>query len=163
MMMIPKDFEKWVAAVRPRLLRHAEGLLGDTAEAEDTVQDALLKLWLLRAEWGRFRSLEAVAFITVHHLGLSVLRRRKFLSDVPVEEAEVLEAGVETALIRREEAAFLLQLIETLPSKQQAVLRLKHLEGMETADIARLIGSSEEAVRMNLSRARQHILKRFRL
>ena len=40
-------------------------------------------------------------------------------------------------------------------------LRMKHTEGMEVGEIARLTGSSPEAVRQNLSRARRNILKHF--
>lgn len=162
MTMDPKDFEQWATAIRPRLLRHANSVLGDADEAEDTVQDALLKLWLLRTEWSRYRSLEAVALTTVSHLALSALRRHRFRSDAPPEETAAVETGIETVLVRQEETAALLRAIAALPSRQQAVLRLKHLEGMEVADIARLIGSGEEAVRMNLCRARRSILKRFR-
>ena len=44
---------------------------------------------------------------------------------------------------------------------QQAVLRMKHLDGLEVGEIAELPGSTPEAVRMNLSRARRRVKEMF--
>jgi RNA polymerase sigma-70 factor (ECF subfamily) len=44
---------------------------------------------------------------------------------------------------------------------QQTIVRMRHMEGMEMAEIAELIGTSEVAVRKSLSRARQSILKKM--
>ena len=51
--------------------------------------------------------------------------------------------------------------IETLPSLQQTILRLRHIEGMEMSDIAALIGSNEVAIRKALSRARQAVRTQY--
>ena len=64
-------------------------------------------------------------------------------------------------MICREDEERAQKLIDALPGAQQAVLRMKHQEGMEVAEIARITGSSPEAVRQNLSRARRNILKHF--
>jgi RNA polymerase sigma-70 factor (ECF subfamily) len=57
--------------------------------------------------------------------------------------------------------ASVLEIIDTLPSKQQIVLRLKHIESMEVEDIARVAQMSIDAVYQNLSRARRSILQKF--
>ena len=48
-----------------------------------------------------------------------------------------------------------------LPAAQQIVLRLRHIDGMATADIARLTGASEASVRKTLSRARMAVRKHY--
>jgi RNA polymerase sigma-70 factor (ECF subfamily) len=55
-----------------------------------------------------------------------------------------------------------MNLIEALPTMQQTILRLRHVEGMEYSEIARITGSSEEAVRKALSRARLAIREKYR-
>ena len=67
------------------------------------------------------------------------------LSDIPCEETDK-ELSDELSLA-----------LESLPDTEQAVLRMKHLEGMETEEIAGLIQSTPGAVRTALSRARRHI------
>lgn len=56
----------------------------------------------------------------------------------------------------------LLQAIDTLPSKQQMILRLKHIEGLEVEEIADLVKMSHDAIYQNLSRARRAILEQFK-
>ena len=65
-------------------------------------------------------------------------------------------------LIEDGELGELLRAIDTLPSKQQIVLRLKHIEGMDVNEIAETIQMSEDAVYQNLSRARRAILNKFK-
>lgn len=49
-----------------------------------------------------------------------------------------------------------------LPPVQQAVMRMRNMEGMEYEDIARLIGSTPQAVRQVVSRARRAILDKYK-
>ena len=55
----------------------------------------------------------------------------------------------------------LLDMIATLPDLQQSILKMKHIEGMEVEEIARLTGSNPIAVRTNLSRARKKVREQF--
>ena len=50
-----------------------------------------------------------------------------------------------------------MEIIASLPSVQQAVIRMKHIEGLEVGEIARITGSTPGAIRVALSRARQSI------
>ena len=56
----------------------------------------------------------------------------------------------------------MMDIIWQLPDAQQAVLRMRHIEGMEMADIAAHTGSSEAAVRKALSRARLAVRERYK-
>ena len=55
----------------------------------------------------------------------------------------------------------MLRVIDTLPSAQRTILRMHHLQGMKTREIALVLGSSEVSVRKTLSRARSVIRKRL--
>ena len=46
--MEQQEFEEWVRRMRQRLVAEARQRLGDADEAEDTVQDTVLKLWPMR-------------------------------------------------------------------------------------------------------------------
>ena len=54
-----------------------------------------------------------------------------------------------------------MQIIDELPTMQQTIMRLRHMEGMEMSAIAALTGSKEAAVRKVLSRARQAVRQKF--
>ena len=55
----------------------------------------------------------------------------------------------------------LLKVIDSLPSTQRTILRMRHLQGMEMREIALVLGSTEVAVRKTLSRARKVVRNRL--
>lgn len=151
--MTQEDFEREAGVMRPMLLQTAESLLGSAEDAEDAVQDVLLKLWGMAAE---LRSPAApLAKVLVRNVCVDRLRRCKSkigigLADMPAPADEGADGDV---------FAHVMKVIDTLPATQQVVLRLRHIDGMPTSDIARLTGSSEAAVRKTLSRARMTVRK----
>ena len=157
-----KTFEIEAKRMRPTLLRLAMRYTEDTDEAEDVIQEVLLKLWFLREKLDRYRSIDALAVVITKHLCIN-RRRGQHLELVGLEEGFgiVGEDTPEEELVREEKMEEVLALIETLPDLQQAILRMKHIEGMEVEEIARLTGSNPVAVRTNLSRARKKVREQF--
>ena len=88
-----------------------------------------------------------------------LLRSSYGTSTVGMEHVGQLTDGVspEESLIDSEETAGVMEIIASLPSVQQAVIRMKHIEGLEVGEIARITGSTPGAIRVALSRARQSI------
>jgi len=155
-------FEIEAKRMRPALLRLAQHYTEDEDEAEDVVQEVLLKLWFIRERLDSYRSIDALAVVITKHLCLN-RKRERHLEKVPLEEGMVIvgEEGPEWMLIKEERMDELLKLIAGLPNLQQAVLRMKHVEGFEVEEIARLTGSNPIAVRTNLSRARKRVCEEF--
>ena len=106
--------------------------------------------------------MEALAVVMVRRLALS---RKRVATTIPLSNWQQTDTdsidSPEDLLISREEETKVIKMISTLPDAQQTVLRMKHIDGLETSEIARITGSSEEAIRQNLSRARKKILKMF--
>ena len=142
-----------VRDMRPMLLSVAKGILDSDEEAEDVVQDAMLRLWQLREEPKGF------ARTVVRNLSLSKVRRRPLMVDI--NQAD-LATNDDTATDRNEQIDRMMELVDALPTMQQTVLRLRHMQDMTMADIASLIGTSEVAVRQSLSRARRSIIEQFK-
>ena len=151
--MTIEEYKDEVEHNRPRMLAIAQGYLKDDDEAEDVVQDVLLKLWQLldslRLPMG------PLASVLVKNRCVDLIRRRQPMVEVPENVADCEPT-------RDERYMQVMQIIDTLPTLQQTVMRLRHIEGMEMREIAALTGSSEVAVRKTLSRARQTIRERFR-
>lgn len=140
--------------MRPQLINQARRYLGDTDEAEDVVQDALLRLWQMREQLSS--PLVRMAVVVTRNLAIDHLRRRR-----PAASLELVAAEEEPQVDSRTER--ILAIVDTLPPLQQTVLRLRHMEDMEMADIAELTGSNEVAVRKTLSRARQAVREKYLL
>lgn len=146
-------FESEAGRLRPMLLRVAVSITGNEEDSADVVQETLLKLWFLRDRLNEYESVEAPARVIVRNLSLNVLRHRALS---PVYAGEIPETVTscdpEESLSDEMTAA-----LARLPDTEQAVLRMKHLEGFETEEIAEMIHSTPGAVRTALSRARRRI------
>ena len=156
--MTTETFMVEVKAMRPMLLNVARGILDSDEEAEDVVQDAMLRLWQLREE--PIQNVRGFARIVVRNLSLSKIRRKPLTVDIGQADATVSDDNTETD--RNEQIDRMMALVDALPTMQQTVLRLRHMQDMSMADIASLIGTSEVAVRQSLSRARRSIIEQFK-
>lgn len=148
--------------MRPALLRLAMRYTEDTDEAEDVIQEVLLKLWFLRERLDQYHNLDALAVVITKNLCIN-RKRGQHLQMVALEEGIGIlgEDSPEVCLIREERMDELMALIAALPDLQQSILRMKHVEGFEVEEIARLTGSTPIAVRTNLSRARKRVREQF--
>ncbi len=140
----------------------ARRLLDDPQDVEDVVQEVFLKMWYIREELDRYESVEALAVQITKHLCLNRLRafryRQEKLSDSAVITAD---DNPYVALEQKDSVSQVMHIMELLPGLQQTILRMKHVDGFEVKEIAELTGSSPEAVRVNLSRARKKVKELF--
>ena len=146
--------------LRPQLLTQATHIVGDQDDAEDVVQESLLRLLVHRREWERYSSLEALCRTVVHHQAIDFLRRTRPRAEI--EEADrLLAPSTEDEIEHAEVQALLTSAIDSLPTKQRLIFRLKEVEGCEVEEIARIAGLSPEAIYNNLSRARSALRSRL--
>ena len=155
--MMTESFMDEVKAVRPTLQSVAREILGSDEEAKDVVQDAMLRLWQLRDE--PIRNVRGFARVVVRNLSLSKVRQRRVTVDIA--RADIANDN-ESESARNEQIDRMMELVDALPTMQQTVLRMRHMQEMTMADIASLIGTSEAAVRQSLSRARRSIIEQFK-
>lgn len=159
-----KEFETASERLRPKLFAVAFKLLKDEEDAKDMVQDALLKMWSIRHTLEQYSSVEALGVTIVRNLSVSHLRNSRLMdSDAVEDHYEIMDSsGADEHLLNEDENKVAMKLIGELPDMQQTILRMKHLDGLEVSEIAKMIGAKEEAVRSNLSRARKKILEQFK-
>ena len=150
--MTQEEFKDEAQRLRPRLMLTARRYLGDD-DAEDTVQDALLRLWQMVGELRQ--PFDALALRLTRNLCIDKVRREKATVTLTAN-GETDEADDDDERIER-----MMAVVSTLPDLQQTILRLRHLEGMEMNEIADLTGSSEVAIRKALSRARQAVRQKY--
>ena len=155
--MTQEQFKDEARRLRPRLIELARRYLGDD-DAEDTVQDTLLRLWQMVGELRQ--PLDGLALRLTRNLCIDQLRRRHPASLVASDSTPVGRDETDTP-DDDERIERMMSVIATLPSLQQTILRLRHLEGMEMKEIAALTGSSETAIRTALSRARKAVRTQY--
>ena len=149
--MTQEEYKEEARRLRQQMMNVARRYLADD-DAEDTVQDALLRLWQMVDKLRM--PLDGLASVLVRNLCVDTERRRH--RTLALTEADDNEDNGQDERIER-----MMGIIESLPSLQQTILRLRHMEGMEMKDIAEIIGSSEVALRKALSRARQAVRQQY--
>lgn len=147
--MTEETFQNEAQRLRPKMTALAQRYTNQAADAEDIVQDVFLKLWKMRDDL--MSPPDGLALVLTRNLSIDHQRRKKPRYPTP-DIAE--EEPVEDERIER-----MMRAIDTLSTKHQIVLRLRHLEGMEIRDIAALTNQTEVAVRKMLSRARKETLE----
>lgn len=151
--MTTEEFQQQAEGLRLQLISIAQRYLGNTDEAEDIVQDTMIKLWLMREQL--VSPITGFANMVTRNLCVDYLRKKQpvvNISQITCEE-DFSDDG--------EQIDQLLKVIDTLPSTQRTILRMHHLQGMKTKEIAIVLGSSEVAVRKTLSRARSVVRQRL--
>ncbi|MDR1357024.1 MAG: sigma-70 family RNA polymerase sigma factor, partial [Tannerellaceae bacterium] len=134
----------------------------EETEAEDIVQEALLRLWRIRGKLDGYRSVEALAMTVTKNVALDRMKvQRPTTGGRELPEVVSGDKSPDELLAQADAADYIHQLISRLPSLQQTVIRMKDVEGYELSEIAEITGSRIETVRVNLSRARKKIREQF--
>lgn len=153
--MNSEDFNREFIAAKDSAYRYAITLLHDRHAAEDAVQDLYEKLWrrriLIRATG--FRPL---VMTSMRNLCLDRLRsQRRGAVRLDIAAADKRPAATEYDAVESAETGTLVRrIVETLPQREREVMHLRDMEGMGIQQIAGITGSTEQSVRMALSRAR---------
>jgi RNA polymerase sigma-70 factor (sigma-E family) len=149
------EFEDYVAERRQALFRFAVVLSGDPVLADDILADVLGTAYERWAQVGAADNVHAYVRRMVVNEYLSWRRRRARLS-VRADLADVLAPTADHADAHAEHAQLVVEL-RTLPPKQRAAVVLRYYEGLPFVEIAALLGSGENAIRSNISRALQKL------
>ncbi|MEP2920011.1 RNA polymerase sigma factor [Sulfitobacter sp.] len=144
------------ARLSPRAYAHAYRVLGDSAEAEDVAQEALLRLWKQAAKWDAGRAQASTwVYRVVANLCTDRLRKRRESGldeiDVPADPSAGVEARMQDAARYDALQAALLR----LPERQRQAVILRHIEGLANPEIAEILDVGVEAVESLTARGKR--------
>ena len=156
-----EKFKKTVIPLRDKLLAYSLKLAREQVDAEDIVQDVFLKLWSMREKLDDYQSVEALALTITKNKVLDELKRShteslESISTTALNDYNTIQ-NPESIAEQNDTVKHIKIFIESLPSLQQTIIRMKDIEGYELLEIAEITGSQIEAIRVNLSRARKKV------
>lgn len=157
------DFRHDILPLKDKLFRVALRITFDRAEAEDIVQETLIRVWNKRDEWPQFASIEAYCLTVARNLAIDRSERMEAqnIGLTPETEQMADASGPHEQLVGKERLRLLRRLIARLPEKQRAVLQLRDVEEKSYKEIAGILDITEEQVKVNLFRARQKVKQQF--
>lgn len=146
------SFKRFVIPLQPVMQQLAERLLGDAMQAEDAVQDTVLRLWQQRHDIAKVKNLEAYCYTILKNHCIDLLRQRHPTVSIE-EENRLREISAENPTPMEERYQRVMQCVKTLPSLQQSALRMKYEQQLENREIAEKLQISMNNLYVTLSRA----------
>ncbi len=152
--MTQETFRNTVFILRDEMFRFAKRFVMSSDEAEDVVQDLMIKFWQKKDELETFGNLKSYALKSVRNECLNRLKHHDVklgFTDLQIHRSELYSMEVNNL------KDHILSFINQLPEKQKMVIHLKDVEEYEVSEISEIMETEENAVRVNLMRARQKV------
>ncbi len=139
-----------------RVLALAVRMLNDSAEAEDVMQDAMMRVWKIAPDW---REGEAQLSTWLHRVALNLcydrLRKRNTVDIDAIAEPEDPTPSVQARMETHQGGGAVREALQMLPERQRAAIVLRHFEERSNPEIAEALDVSVEAVESLLARGRR--------
>ena len=160
------SFRTDVLPLKNELFRLALRITLDRADAEDVVQETMLKVWNCRDRWDEIESMEAFCMTICRNIALDKTHRmtgneQSLDADEHDAPDTNYHANPEQQTIEQDRIRLVRAIIDSLPEKQRSVIQLRDFEGKSYKEIAAIMDISEEQVKINIYRARQAVKQRF--
>lgn len=156
------SFRDDILPLKDKLFRLALRITFDRAEAEDIVQDTMIRVWNKREEWSQFDSIEAYCLTVAKNLAIDRSQKKETQNlGITSEVEEVSVASAYDQLVGEERLQIIHRLINKLPEKQRLIMQMRDIEGASYKEIANVLDITEEQVKVNLFRARQKVKQQY--
>jgi RNA polymerase sigma-70 factor (ECF subfamily) len=159
------DFRHDILPLKNIIFRTALRIILNREEAEDIVQDTLMKLWERRDELEKVENLEAFALTMARNLAID--RKEKMdnqhmsLEEEEHDRPDDRQGNTDSGVMRQETRSFINDIINALPEKQRTILQLRDIEGKSYKEIANVLSISESDVKVTLFRARNEMKEKI--
>lgn len=154
-----QSYEALVRRYQGPMYRLALRMLGSTGDAEDAVQDVFLTAWRRLPQLQEDRAFVGWLYRTTTNRCLNVIRARRPRADVELDERESPNTRTrpEHAAEVSEQLTALRRALTGLTGEQRACWLLREVHGRSYEEIAQTLGTTIQAVRGRISRARAQL------
>lgn len=154
------SFRNDVLPLKDKLFRLALRITLVREDAEDMVQETLIRVWRTLQEGKQLDNLEAFALTVCRNLSLDHNARREQQNVAFDEQMHDRPDASRTPfdqMVSREQTAHINALLNRLPEKQRTALQLRDIDGRTYREIADVMQITESDVKVNIFRARRAI------
>jgi len=158
------SFQNDILPLKNQLYRLALRITLDSAEAEDIVQETLIKVWNRRESWTDIDNIEAFCFTICRNKALDYVRSvgsRSESLDVSQNDRADNSYTPSQRTVVNDQMAMVRHIVDSLPERQKSCIQLRDFEGKSYKEIARLLDMTEEQVKINIFRGRKTIKEKF--
>ena len=160
------SFRTDVLPLKNELFRLALRITLNREDAEDVVQETMIRVWNRRDQWEQIESIEAFCTTICRNLALDKTKRASN-QDASLDDEghdapdHSYSANPEEQAMQRDKVERVRRLMDQLPEKQRTCMQLRDVEGKSYKEIAAVMDISEQQVKINIFRARQSIKQEY--
>ena len=159
------SFRNDVLPLKNVLYRLALRITMNREEAEDAVQETMIKVWDKRDSLQDLNSIEAFSLTICRNIALDMTRRsarnEESLDGQTFEPQVSNMPNPDEKAEQRDMLEMVKRIVDSLPEKQKICMQLRDFEGKSYKDIAQILSITEEQVKVNIYRARQTVKQKF--
>lgn len=158
--MTPEEFRKRVLPEGRRLYALAYRFLNSREEAEDAVQEVMMKLWSQRNDKGDYASVPAWCTTVTRNHCIDMLRKHNRIKMEPLSDTPGMEsphAYSATAGDEREAVKIVAAIVSRMKEPGKSAIIMRDMEGYSYEETAEAMGTNVIALRTLISRARKQI------
>lgn len=156
-----QKFKSIVVPLREKLQNFARSMLNNNGDAEDAVQETLLRLWSKKDSLDNHPNIFGYTMQILKNICIDKIRSEK--NTVSLDNVSIAEDNINPYLYTEQMDSSLIikNIINSLPELQRKIIWMRDVEDYELGEIADIICSEVTAVRVNLSRARKKVRDQF--
>ena len=160
------SFRTDVLPLKNELFRLALRITLNREDAEDVVQETMIRVWNRRDQWEQIESIEAFCTTICRNMALDKTKRASN-QDASLDNEghdapdHSYSANPEEQAVQRDRVERVRRLMDLLPEKQRTCMQLRDVEGKSYKEIATVMDISEQQVKVNIFRARQTIKQEY--
>ncbi|HEX3271283.1 MAG TPA: sigma-70 family RNA polymerase sigma factor [Ktedonobacterales bacterium] len=156
-----EEFEAFVRRFERQILNYLWRMTGEEQSAYDLTQEVFLRAWRHFSSISQYEQPQAWLFRVATNLALTHNSSRKRQA-APMSALPNDAPGASDPARHFAESEVVRQVLLQLPSRRRAALVLREVYGLSTAEVGKVLGMSETAVRMAISRAREQFRALYR-
>lgn len=151
-------FRKDVLPLKDKLYRLALRITLNQAEAEDVVQETLIRIWQSRNRLESTEAIQAFGYTVCRRLALDCANKSGHGNvQLNLDRHDTTAIQPSEQMDRQERLALIRRLMDSLPEVQRSIMELRDIEGKTYQEIADILQLTDQQVKVYLHRARSKV------
>ncbi|TSA32594.1 MAG: RNA polymerase sigma factor [Porphyromonadaceae bacterium] len=162
--MHQKTFLDLIEPLKPRLFGFAYRMLRNREDAQDALQELMMKLWNNRKTLATKGNIKTYCFTALYHDCIDRLRKRNRFRLVTGSDLIEIEDKVNVDLYFENNDLIrqIREAMDNLPYKQKVILELRDFQEFDYEEIAKMMNMTVNAVRVTVARSRAAISEKMK-
>lgn len=158
-----KELTDMVIPFKNKLYRFALSIVGNSFDAEDIVQEVMIKIWKKKDHFQAIENKEAWCMTVTRNLSIDKTRSKKHKTQDINDYYHISDSGAtpDASLESKDALKYVKIYMDQLPEKQKEVIHLRDVEGFTYQEISDITGITVDQVKVYLHRGRKKLREKL--